>query len=167
MTSPDPLDMTTPALRFQWLFPPESHARPAVATGVFDVLHVGHVRFLSAVREAGFPLVVGVEDDERVTAWKGEGRPVNPAAERAEMLSALRCVDGVLCVSGPADVADWKAYTELLRPLSPAALAFTEGDPHADAKRRGAEALEAEVWEFPLTQGRSTTGSLGRLARSS
>ncbi len=164
MTTPDPLQDRVPALVSQWFLRPRPSAAPVVVTGVFDVLHVGHIRFLSAIRERGLPLVVGVENDERVRAWKGPYRPVNPAAERAEMLAALRPVDGVFTIAGPPEVADWETYTDLLRPLNPAALAFTSGDPYTEAKQRGAAALGAEAWELPLTEGRSTTAALGRLS---
>ncbi|WP_026120151.1 adenylyltransferase/cytidyltransferase family protein [Nocardiopsis potens] len=164
MSSPGP--MQAPALSAHWTAEPPAGARPAVVTGVFDVLHVGHLRFLSAIRERGLPLVVGVEDDRRVSAWKGPDRPVNPDTERAEMLAALRCVDGVFIVSGPPEVNGADAYAELLRPLRPAALAYTAGDPYAEAKERGAAALGAQAWELPLTRGRSTTATLGQLTRS-
>ncbi|MDA0564928.1 adenylyltransferase/cytidyltransferase family protein [Streptomonospora sp. S1-112] len=164
MTSPDPLHL--PPLTMRWYARPESPAAPVVVTGAFDVLHVGHVRFLSDVRGRHAPLVVGVEDDARVSGWKGPTRPVNPAEERAEMLAALRCVDGVFIISGPAEVADWDSYADLLRPLGMAALAFTTGDPYTEEKRRGAEALGADAWVLPLTEGRSTSAALNRLARS-
>ncbi|WP_242454253.1 adenylyltransferase/cytidyltransferase family protein [Bailinhaonella thermotolerans] len=137
---------------------------PAVVTGAFDLLHVGHVRFLTQVRERGRPLLVGVEDDARVRSWKGPTRPINPAEERAEVLAALRAVDGVFIISGPVSSETWEHYVELLRPLRPAALAYTEGDPYAAEKRRGAEALGAESWQLTLTQGRSTTAFLEALS---
>ncbi|GAB3492602.1 adenylyltransferase/cytidyltransferase family protein [Nocardiopsis coralliicola] len=152
------------ALAAHWVAAPPAGTRPAVVTGVFDVLHVGHLRFLNAIRDRGLPLAVGVEDDRRVSAWKGPDRPVNPDAERAELLAALRCVDGVFIVSGPPEVHGWDAYAELLRPIHPAALAFTAGDPHTGAKRRGAEAIGAQAWELPLTRGRSTSATLQRLS---
>ncbi|QBI55356.1 adenylyltransferase/cytidyltransferase family protein [Streptomonospora litoralis] len=166
MTSPDPLHV--PALTSRWFARPESPEAPVVVTGAFDVLHVGHVRFLAEVqqRRPELPVVVGVEDDARVRAWKGPSRPVNPEDERAELLAALRCVDGVFIVSGPAEVTGWDAYADLLRPLGMAALAFTAGDPYTSAKRRGAEVLGAEAWELPMTRGRSTSAALSRLTRS-
>ncbi|MFI6521481.1 adenylyltransferase/cytidyltransferase family protein [Spirillospora sp. NPDC050679] len=143
---------------------PRPAGRPVVITGVFDVLHVGHVRFLTAAADRGFPVVVGIEDDARVRAWKGPERPVNPAAERAETMAALRPVAGVFVISGPPATAGWADYVELLRPLEPVALAYTVGDPHTDAKRRGAAALGAEAWELGLTEARSTTALLEALA---
>ncbi|MFE3459533.1 adenylyltransferase/cytidyltransferase family protein [Nocardiopsis aegyptia] len=158
-------DVGTP-LSAQWFERPTSLERPVIVTGVFDVLHVGHVRFLRAIAERGLPLVVGIESDERVRAWKGPGRPVNPAEERAETIAALGCVSGAFTIEGPPSVADWASYAELLRPFAPAALAFTAGDRYTQAKILGADALGARAWELPFTPGRSTTAALGRLATS-
>lgn len=157
---------TGTALSARWFERPEGLERPAVVTGVFDVLHVGHIRFLQAIADRGLPLVVGIECDERVRAWKGPGRPVNPAEERAETVAALSCVTGSFVIDGPPGVADWSAYAEVLRPLAPAALAFTAGDRYTQAKILGAEALDALAWELPFTPGRSTTAALGRLAHA-
>ena len=68
----------------------------AFANGCFDILHVGHVRYLAGANEQGDRLVVAINDDESVRALKGEGRPILPAAERAEILAALRVVDYVV-----------------------------------------------------------------------
>ncbi|TDQ46910.1 adenylyltransferase/cytidyltransferase family protein [Actinorugispora endophytica] len=166
MTGTEPVREAAPSLTLDWVSRPAATERPAIVTGAFDILHVGHVRYLGSVRERGFPLLVGVESDERVRAWKGPERPVNPAGERAEMLAALACVDGVFIVSGPPEATSWEHYADLLRPLRPAALAYTEGDPYSEAKRRGADALDAAALELPLTLGRSTSATLGQLARS-
>lgn len=74
--------------------------RIVFANGHFDVLHVGHLRYLQAAKEQGDVLVVGINDDPSVTRLKGAGRPVVPAAERAEMLAALGAVDFVVVFSG-------------------------------------------------------------------
>lgn len=71
-------------------------ARVTLANGCFDLLHVGHVRYLHAARELGGKLVVAVNSDASVRALKGEGRPLMPAEERAEILSALADVDAVV-----------------------------------------------------------------------
>ena len=71
----------------------------AFANGCFDILHVGHVRYLeSAAREADV-LVVALNDDDSVRQLKGDGRPILPAADRAELVAALRCVDYVVMFS--------------------------------------------------------------------
>ncbi len=70
--------------------------RITLANGCFDLLHVGHIRYLHAARELGGKLVVAVNSDDSVRALKGEGRPLMPAGERAEILAALADVDAVL-----------------------------------------------------------------------
>ncbi len=72
----------------------------AFANGHCDLLHVGHLRYLEAAREQADVLVVGLNDDPSVAALKGEGRPVVPAAERAELLAALEPVDYVVVFTG-------------------------------------------------------------------
>ena len=70
--------------------------RIILANGCFDVLHVGHVRYLHAARELGGKLVVAVNADASVRALKGDGRPVMPEDERAEILAAMQDVDAVV-----------------------------------------------------------------------
>jgi rfaE bifunctional protein nucleotidyltransferase chain/domain len=75
----------------------------AFANGCFDLLHVGHVRYLQAAAAEADRLIVAVNNDRSVAGLKGEGRPILPAAERAELVSALRGVDYVV-VFGDANV---------------------------------------------------------------
>ena len=84
----------------------------ALANGCFDVLHVGHVRYLATAAEEADRLVVAINTDESVTALKGPRRPVMPAVERAEILAALAVVDYVVVFSTPT-VAP---LLEILRP---------------------------------------------------
>lgn len=134
-----------------------------MATGIFDLLHVGHLRFLQAARAVGDRLVIGVEDDERARARKGIDRPMVPVDERCEMVAALTPVDGVFVISGPPSLPPAPAYFELLAVLDPATLAFTEGDPAEGGKRAVAARLGADVLVVPHVQGRSTTWLMGRL----
>jgi D-glycero-beta-D-manno-heptose 1-phosphate adenylyltransferase len=67
-----------------------------LANGCFDLLHVGHVRYLHAAKQLGGRLIVAINSDESVRALKGEDRPLMPAEERAEVLSALADVDAVV-----------------------------------------------------------------------
>src|SRR5678816_510412 len=78
-----------------------SGARIVLANGCFDVLHVGHVRYLAGARELGDILVVGINSDEQVAIQKGDGRPVLPAMERAEIVSALESVTYVTIFDEP------------------------------------------------------------------
>ena len=78
----------------------------AFANGHFDLLHVGHLRYLAAAAAEADILVVGINDDDSVESLKGPGRPIVPAAERAELLAALEPVDLVTVFAGdsPADL---------------------------------------------------------------
>ena len=84
----------------------------AFANGCFDLLHVGHIRYLRGAKELGSKLVVGLNGDTSVRQLKGEGRPLMPACERAEILAALSDVDAVVIFDEP----DVRA---LLRELHP------------------------------------------------
>jgi rfaE bifunctional protein nucleotidyltransferase chain/domain len=81
----------------------EANRTVAFANGCFDLLHVGHVRYLQASAAEADRLIVAVNDDRSVAALKGEGRPILPASERAELVGALRGVDYVV-VFGDATV---------------------------------------------------------------
>jgi rfaE bifunctional protein nucleotidyltransferase chain/domain len=83
-----------------------------LANGGFDLLHVGHVRYLRAAKQLGGRLVVAVNSDASVRALKGEGRPLIPADERAEILAALADVDVVVIFSEP----DVRAIIREIRP---------------------------------------------------
>lgn len=72
-----------------------------LANGCFDLLHVGHVRYLTAAKEIGGTLVVGLNSDAQAHFLKGEGRPFTPEHERAELIAALKCVDLVTIFDEP------------------------------------------------------------------
>ncbi len=70
--------------------------RVVLANGLFDLLHVGHLRYLEAARALGDLLLVAVNSDLSASRLKGDGRPLVPAAERVELLAGLACVDGLV-----------------------------------------------------------------------
>ena len=86
--------------------------RVVVANGAFDMLHVGHARYLAAARAAGDILFVAVNSDASVRASKGPLRPVVPESERAELLSHIDCVDWIVLFDEPT-------VAEVLRALQP------------------------------------------------
>jgi D-glycero-beta-D-manno-heptose 1-phosphate adenylyltransferase len=155
-----------PYLRWYGDPPPRQQNPPVVVTGVFDILHPGHVRFLTWAAAQGRPLYVGVEDDARVRHWKGPNRPLHTLAERAEVLSSLRPVSNVFCILGDPRICEGADYVRLIRSMNPGALAFSAEDPHADAKRAGAVALAADCWEFPFEVGHSTSSLINRLGHN-
>jgi D-glycero-beta-D-manno-heptose 1-phosphate adenylyltransferase len=73
----------------------------AFANGCFDLLHVGHIRYLESAAEEADLLVVAINDDASVRALKGKGRPILAAADRAELVAALRAVDYVVVFQEP------------------------------------------------------------------
>ena len=87
-------------------------ARVVLANGCFDLLHVGHIRYLEAAKALGEILVVGVNSDEQVRLLKGASRPVMPEWERAEIVSALRAVDLVT-------IFPEQTVAELIRAIRP------------------------------------------------
>ena len=87
-------------------------ARIVFANGCFDVLHVGHVRYLAGAKQLGDILIVGVNSDEQVAIQKGAGRPVLPASERAEIVAAIESVTYVTIFDEPT-------VEELLLTLKP------------------------------------------------
>ena len=138
--------------------------RVVLTNGCFDLLHVGHVRGLRASRALGDVLVVGVNSDESVRGLKGEGRPLVPQEERAEVLAALDAVDYVVIFDEPT--AERLAAT-----VRPAVYAkggdYAAGGAAIDAQRlpeaRVVAAHGGETVLVPLVQGRSTTDLVRRI----
>jgi D-glycero-beta-D-manno-heptose 1-phosphate adenylyltransferase len=86
--------------------------RVILANGTFDLLHVGHVRYLHAAKQLGGRVIVAVNSDESTRTLKGQGRPLMPAEERAEILAALADIDAVVIFPEP----DVRAIIREIRP---------------------------------------------------
>ena len=133
--------------------------RLVFTNGCFDLLHAGHVRYLRQARALGDALAVGLNSDRSVRELKGPDRPLNAQDDRAEVLSALGCVDYVV-------IFDGKRATEVLRAVRPHVYAkggdYTPDSLDAEEKRALDEA-RAEIRILPLVPGRSTTGLLGQM----
>ncbi len=131
-----------------------------VATnGCFDLLHLGHVRYLQAARALGDALVVGLNGDRSVRELKGAGRPINDEKTRAEMLAALESVDLVTIF------LEMRA-TQFLEAAAPAIYAKggDYGSETLDAEERAIlQKLGAEIRIIPFEEGYSTSGLLERL----
>jgi len=125
--------------------------------GVFDLLHPGHVRYLRRARGLGDALIVAINSDASVRANKGEGRPITPAAERAEILAALDCVDGVV-------VFDEDTPLEIISALQPDVLVKgADWAEHAIVGREIVEARGGRVVRIPVEQGHSTTAIVQKI----
>jgi D-beta-D-heptose 7-phosphate kinase/D-beta-D-heptose 1-phosphate adenosyltransferase len=125
--------------------------------GCFDLLHVGHVRYLQQARALGDLLVVGVNADASVRRLKGPGRPLNTARDRAEILAALECVDFVTVFGAATPL-------QLIRALGPDVL-VKGGDWPVEAivGRDVVEARGGRVLAIPFVRNRSTTALIGKI----
>jgi rfaE bifunctional protein nucleotidyltransferase chain/domain len=131
--------------------------RLVFTNGCFDILHVGHVRYLAAARGLGDVLLVAVNSDRSVRVLKGAGRPVLNEAERAELLAALSSVDFVT-------VFDEDSPRRLISELLPDVL--VKGGDYALEEIHGREEVEAaggRVLALPFVEGASTTGIIERV----
>lgn len=124
--------------------------------GVFDLLHPGHVRYLTRARAEGDALVVAINSDASARGNKGPTRPIHPDHERAELLSALPCVDLVLVFDAPTPA-------EVIAALGPDVL-VKGADWAADAivGRDVVEARGGRVVRVAVEEGHSTTGLIAR-----
>src|SRR5215207_3974888 len=125
--------------------------------GCFDLLHVGHVRYLAAARALGDALLVAINSDRSVRALKGAGRPVMNEAERAELLAALASVDFVT-------VFEEESPRRLIAELLPDVL-VKGGDYRLDEihGREEVERAGGRVLALPFVEGASTTGIIERI----
>jgi D-beta-D-heptose 7-phosphate kinase/D-beta-D-heptose 1-phosphate adenosyltransferase len=138
--------------------PQKRNGRRVVFTnGCFDLLHPGHLETLEKARRLGDALVVGVNSDRSVRGMKGAGRPILPERERAEILAALECVDGVVIFDEPTP-------RETIAALLPDRL-VKGGDWASDAiiGREEVEASGGRVISVPVVAGFSTTAILEKI----
>ena len=124
--------------------------------GCFDLLHVGHVRLLKKARALGELLVVGVNSDRSLKNLKGEGRPLVPEKERAEILASLACVDYVTLFNEPTPL-------ETILKLKPWVL--IKGGDYELSRIVGRDQVR-KVVRFPLVKGVSTTRMIKKIAES-
>ena len=119
--------------------------------GCFDILHVGHVRYLNQARALGDALVVGINSDRSVRELKGNSRPVVPELERAEILAALACVDYVFIFDDPTP-------QRVIDAIVPDVLAKGADWQISDiVGRETVERAGGRVCNIPLVEGSSTT----------
>jgi rfaE bifunctional protein nucleotidyltransferase chain/domain len=131
--------------------------RLVFTNGCFDILHVGHVRYLRAARAVGDKLVVAINSDASVRELKGEGRPIMNEAERAEMLAALVAVDYVT-------VFDELSPRSLIAALLPDVL--VKGGDYSLDEIHGREEVEAaggRVLSLPFIEGASTSSIIEKI----
>jgi D-beta-D-heptose 7-phosphate kinase/D-beta-D-heptose 1-phosphate adenosyltransferase len=128
--------------------------------GVFDLLHVGHIRYLAEARALGDALVVAINSDRTVRELKGEGRPVINESERAEILAALRHVTYVTVFD---DVSPRTLITALLPDVLVKGGDYGLDDIHG---REEVEAAGGKVVSLPFVAGASTSGIIERMRKA-
>ena len=131
--------------------------------GCFDLLHVGHVRYLQAARALGDALAVAINGDRSVRELKGDSRPINNENDRAEVIAALECVDFVI-------VFQEMRATRLLELVSPSIYAkggdYTAATLNAE-ERAALEKIGTEISIIPFEKGYSTSQLIEKLKRLS
>lgn len=138
--------------------------RRVFTNGVFDILHVGHVRYLQAARALGDCLIVGLNSDQSARALKGDGHPLVPQDERAEILAALECVDYVIIF----DEVTAERVVEALRPE-----VYVKGGDYSNGDDRDKVPPEAKVVQkgggriafIPFVEGKSTTNIITEIIK--
>lgn len=110
--------------------------------GCFDILHLGHIRFIKNAKKLGDVLIILLENDGKIKKMKGEERPINSQKVRSEVLSALQDVDFIILL--PETMQD-KNYDDLVKKIKPDFIAVTKGDPGIEYKKRSAKLVGAEV----------------------
>jgi len=127
--------------------------------GVFDLLHVGHVRYLAEARALGDLLLVAINSDRSVGELKGEGRPITNESERAEILAALRQVDYVTIFD---DISPRALITQLLPDVLVKGGDYNLDEIHG---REEVEAAGGRVVSLPFIEGASTSAIIDRMKR--
>jgi len=122
--------------------------------GCFDILHFGHITFLTEAKKHGDHLTVALESDETGRKMKGASRPIHTQQERKTMLEALSCVDEVLLLPPMNGDSD---YMNLVMKYKPNVIAATDGDPSSDKKQKQALAVSAEFVVIPKIHSPSTS----------
>jgi D-beta-D-heptose 7-phosphate kinase/D-beta-D-heptose 1-phosphate adenosyltransferase len=124
--------------------------------GAFDILHLGHLTYMTFARQQGDCLVVGLNSDASVRRYKGDKRPLVPQQERAAMLAGLRCVDYVV-------IFDEDEPKELIAHILPDVLVKGEDWAHYVSGRDVVEANGGKVVLAKMLEGRSTTNVIKRI----
>lgn len=113
-----------------------------VSGGCFDILHIGHIKFLEKAKEQGDFLFILLESDKAVRKIKGDKRPINNQKDRANILSAISFVDYVVMLSEMKTNND---YDNLIKKINPNIIATTKNDPQGIHNKRQAKKINAKV----------------------
>lgn len=110
--------------------------------GFFDILHLGHIKFLENSKKYGDYLFLLLEDDTKARKEKGKGRPIHSQKDRAKILSSLRSVDYIVLLT---NMTNNIRYDKIIVQIRPNVIAATYGDPYAEHKKRQAKLINGRV----------------------
>ena len=154
IVNPDRLAAIADSLR-------EQGRKLVLTNGCFDLLHVGHVRYLQAARALGDALAVAINGDDSVRVLKGAGRPLNTESDRAEIVAALECVDYAVLFPEVR-------VTRLIEKVRPSIYVkggdYTPASLHPE-EHAALEKIGAEIRILPFEPGHSTSGLIERMKR--
>lgn len=126
-----------------------------VSGGCFDILHIGHIRFLEKAKKTGDYLFILLESDKTTRKLKGSKRPINTQGDRAEILAAISYVDYVVLLD---DMNSNKDYDDVVYKLKPDVIATTKNDPQGIHNKRQAKKINAKVvYVINRIKNKSTT----------
>lgn len=131
-----------------------------ISGGCFDILHLGHVKFLKNAKKQGNLLLILLESDESVKKLKGQERPINAQTERAEILAAISFVDYVILLNG---IKSNDEYDKLIKDLNPDIIAVTKNDPNVIHNQRQAKQIGASVLEVIARIPNKSSTNLAKL----
>lgn len=139
----------------------EQGRKLVLTNGCFDLLHVGHVRYLQAARALGDALAVAINGDDSVRVLKGQGHPLNTESDRAEIVAALECVDYAVLFPEVR-------VTRLIEKVRPSI--YVKGGDYTPAtlhpeEHAALEKIGAEIRILPCELGHSTSGLIARMKR--
>lgn len=122
--------------------------------GCFDILHIGHLRFLKKAKNLGRHLVILLESDEKVKKLKGSSRPWHKQDERAEMLASLEMVDSIILLKNSPQETD---YRNIILTVNPQIIAVTQNDRNMQIKKEHTKSVGADFRIIPLIKTYSTS----------
>jgi rfaE bifunctional protein nucleotidyltransferase chain/domain len=126
-----------------------------LAGGCFDIVHLGHIKFLEKAKKTGEILIIMLESDENIKKIKGQKRPINNQKNRAEFLIKLKMVDWIIKLPEMTKDED---YWEIVKKIKPQIIAVSEGDKNIEKKKKQAKEIGAKLMKVTnLVKQQSTT----------
>lgn len=146
---------------------PQLTGKKVLVGGCFDLLHLGHIKFLKAAKKEGDILIIALESDKFIRKKK-KREPFHSQQQRAEILVSLKSVDLVIllpyfCPRNKKSL--FKNYLSLVKKISPKIIAVTENDPLLEDKRKQASICGAQIKVFPFISGFSSTDLIKKLKK--